>query len=303
MIATALALLLTAAAPGRLEVLCYHHVDDGKSGLKADRYTVSLRRLTEQIDWLRGEGWQPVSLQQIFDSREGKRPLPEKAVLLTFDDGYADVYSTVFPLLKRSGSPALIALVGSWMEAAEGGQVDVDGQPVPKSAFVSWDQVREMQASGLVEVASHTWDLHRSLRANAQGGTQPAAVIHPWRGPGLHESADELEARISADLQRSAAILERKTGRRPRAVVWPYGRYTGETQEAARAAGLPVMFTLRDGGNGPDTPLDELRRYLVMEETSLGGFAGEMRGNQGHDPVRAVRVDLDPGTQYRPIPR
>jgi peptidoglycan/xylan/chitin deacetylase (PgdA/CDA1 family) len=140
-----LALALAAPAPDRLVVLCYHGVADG-----ADRYALPVRRFTEQISWLRGEGWQPVSLQQVLDARAGRRPLPQKAVLLTFDDGYANFYTTVFPVLKRQYYPALLALVGSWLEVPEGGKADVDGQPVPRSSFLSWDQTA-IEAMPLME--------------------------------------------------------------------------------------------------------------------------------------------------------
>src|SRR3954463_5166005 len=286
--AVLLASALATPATSRLVVLCYHSVAD--TGL---RYTLPVRRFTEEISWLRGEGWQPVSLQQVLDARAGQRPLPQKAVLLTFDDGYADLYTTVFPILKRHDYPAVAAVVGSWLEVPDGGKVDVDVQPVPRSTLLSWEQIRELQASGLVELASHSWDLHRGVVANAQGNALPAAVTRIWRGPGAVESPDELRARVRADVERNSALIERKTGRRPRAMVWPYGRYSGEAQEAARAAGLQVMFTLREGANGLDTPLDELRRYIITGDRSLAEFAALMRGSQSETPVRAVRVDLD----------
>ena len=86
---------------GHFLALSYHDVrGDVVPGRDPDPYAVSTRRLVEWFDWMQRHGWQPVSLQQILDAREGREPLPANAVLLTFDDGLASVYSHVFPLLQ-----------------------------------------------------------------------------------------------------------------------------------------------------------------------------------------------------------
>ncbi len=290
-------LLAASPRPGDFAALSYHGIENG-SGAAPDaggaaRHAVEARKLEEQFTWMKANGWHPVSIDQILEARRGGHPLPPKAVLLTFDDGYADVYTTVYPLLRRHGYPAVVAPVGSWMDIPDGGEVDYDGRKVPRSSFLSWEQVREMQRSGLVEVASHTWDLHRGIRSNPQGNTQPAAVTREWRGAAGYETSAELRERVRRDLARSADAMERETGRRPRLVVWPYGRYTGELQDAARAAGMPVMLTLRSGPNRPDTPIDELHRSIVVEDPPLLDFAALLEASWPGDPVRAVRVDLD----------
>ena len=101
------------------------------------------------------------------------RRLPDKAILLTFDDGYESLYTRVFPLLKAYHYPAVAALVGSWMEDEPDGTVLYGDRKVPRSNFVSWDEAREMQASGLVEFASHGYDLHRGVQG--QSARQPDA--------------------------------------------------------------------------------------------------------------------------------
>jgi biofilm PGA synthesis lipoprotein PgaB len=298
-----LALMATLAAaagappPGGFVALSYHGIENGSGAGpvagQADRHAVEVKKLVEQFDWLRANGWHPVSVDQILEARSGGRPLPAKAVLLTFDDGYADVYRSVYPLLRLYGYPAVIALVGSWMDVPAGGSVDYDDKKVPRGSFLSWDEVREMQRSGLVEVASHSYDLHRGVRSNPQGNTQPAAVTRAWRADGRHETAGELRDRDRADLERNSALIERETGKRPRVMVWPYGRYSGELQEIARAAGMPVMFTLRGGWNTPATPLDEVKRSIIVEDPSLLDFAALLERAFTRDPVRSVRVDLD----------
>lgn len=104
-------------------VLGYHDVEDGA----ADQRYLSVRTsaLSDQMAWLRDNGYQPISVQQILDAHDGKIVLPEKAVLLTFDDGYSSFYTRVWPLLKAYNWPALWAPVGSWVDAPANKKVPV----------------------------------------------------------------------------------------------------------------------------------------------------------------------------------
>ena len=79
--------------------------------------------LAQFFDWLKGSGWNADLARRRGRRRRGLRPLPEKAILLTFDDGYRSLYTRVFPLLKVYRFPAVAALVGSWMEGRPDGTV------------------------------------------------------------------------------------------------------------------------------------------------------------------------------------
>ena len=258
------------------------------------RYAVSTSNLAAKFGWLRENGYTPVGLAQIAEARAGGRPLPPKAVLLSFDDGYADFYTQVYPLLRLYRYPAVIALVGAWMDAPAGTSVQYDNRPVPREAFLSWEQVREMVASGLVEVASHSYDLHRGVTGNPQSNEQPAATTRRYDpGSGRYEGdADYLE-RVRADLERNSRLIERQTGSRPRAMVWPYGRYNGATQRIARELGMPMMLTLESGPNTPEVPLDRIRRTIIEFDPDLDAFVDEIERVWPTDPQRVVHVDLD----------
>ncbi len=282
--------------PDAFVALSYHEVEPevGRAGAGAlGRYGIESSHLVAQFSWLRENGYTPVSLSEIVEARGGGRPLPPKAVLLSFDDGYADFHARVYPVLKLFGYPAVIALVGSWMDAPAGSQVEYDGRRVPRETFLSWDQVREMVAGGLVEVASHSYDLHRGVRGNPQGNQQPAATTRIVDAAGRYEGDDAYLRRIRADLERNSRLIERETGKRPRAVVWPYGRYNGATQAIARELGMPLMLTLESGPNLPATPLDRVRRTIVEFNPNLDAFVDEVERVWPEDPKRVVHVDLD----------
>jgi biofilm PGA synthesis lipoprotein PgaB len=280
------------AEPGSLLVLCYHEVRDDVRDA-ADPYAVDAAELASQFAWLRAHGYRPVSLDDVLAARRGERMLPEKAVLLTFDDGYRTFYTRVYPLLRLYGYPAVLALVGRWMETPLAERVPYGESELPRSDFLAWDEVREMVRSGLVEVASHSYDLHRGIRANPQGNLEPAAISRAYdSSTGRYEDEATYRARVRADLERASALLERATGRRPRAMVWPFGAYSGTTTAIARELGMPLAFTLEDGWNDPRQPLDALRRSLLRFNPTLADFVAAVPPPQP-TPRRVVHVDLD----------
>jgi len=121
-----LLLVVIATAPARAEppgqrfvAISFHDVVDQPGDLGAD--AVTTRTFVQFLDWLKGTGWTPVSLDDVSAAARGQRRLPDKAILLTFDDGYRSLYTRVFPLLKAYHYPVVAALVGSWMEDRAGG--------------------------------------------------------------------------------------------------------------------------------------------------------------------------------------
>ncbi|WP_230369808.1 poly-beta-1,6-N-acetyl-D-glucosamine N-deacetylase PgaB [Paludibacterium denitrificans] len=268
--------LAAAVAPSssQLVVLAYHEIDQNSPA--SDVNAVDTKAFVKQLEWLKGQGYHFVSVDDILADRAGSKPLPEKSVLLSFDDGYRSVYTNVFPVLKLFKAPAVIALVGHWLEVPDGQLVQYGNEKVPRSNFLSWQQIRELQASGLVEVASHSYDLHFGQVANPQGNQLPAATSQAYKGD-RYETHEEYLARVRADLQRNREILKAHLGKAPRVMVWPYGSYSRETIRPAAELGMPVAMTLDDGANTRDTPLSALHRLLLDANMKLSDFSYQFK--------------------------
>ncbi len=272
-------------------VLSYHDVKDTVAKeLSLGQTTVSTANLGQQFDWLKQEGYHIVSIQDLLDATAGKKQLPEKSVLLSFDDGYLSFYTRVYPLLKKYGYPAMVAIVGSWMDAkasaAEHGR--------PAEDLLNWEQIKAMSRSGLVEVASHSDDLHHGILGNPQGNPQPAGVTRIYDPAGkTYESDGAYSRRIKAEFKAASDSIWRGIGKRPRVMVWPYGEANQPLLRAAKAAGMNITFGLRDGRNTlADLPY--ARRLLVAENPSIEDFARMMTGLRTDDrPLHVAHVDLD----------
>ncbi|HKR26981.1 MAG TPA: poly-beta-1,6-N-acetyl-D-glucosamine N-deacetylase PgaB [Acidobacteriaceae bacterium] len=301
-------------------VLCYHDVRDDVGGspiplrasldarveiapdpgrFDADQYAISIRNLASQFDWLRAHGYHAISLQQLIDARQGRSTLPKNAVLITFDDGLRSVYTKAFPLLRAYRYPAVVAVVGAWADLPNDGSVDYGFRRFTRDDFATWDELREMQDSGLVEIASHTYDLHEGIVGNPQGNLIPAVLAHAWDAKSRqYETDEQYSARIRADLTRSSQEIQEKLGRAPRAIMWPYGSYTQVSQQIAASLGMISSFTLGlpvvfpDPGFG-NQGLSGIPRLVLMGNPTVADFAYKIEHTRLRNNIRAVQVDLD----------
>jgi peptidoglycan/xylan/chitin deacetylase (PgdA/CDA1 family) len=130
-------LLLAGCLRGKpeLPILNYHSVGD-----TADEYTVPVAAFEEQLDWLASHGFHTVSLKDLADSRQRRAPLPERPIILTFDDGKADALGIVLPALRKRGMRASFFVI-----------TDLVG----RAGYLTWDGVRALAEAGM-EIGSHT---------------------------------------------------------------------------------------------------------------------------------------------------
>ncbi|MDO7435979.1 poly-beta-1,6-N-acetyl-D-glucosamine N-deacetylase PgaB [Acinetobacter nosocomialis] len=228
--------------------LTFHDVRDDvlKEGDR-DIYAIQTKNLAQFFDWLSQSDWKPIRLKDIEEARKQGKELPHNAILLTFDDGALSSYSRIFPLLKQYRIPAVFALPTSWLNGNTKAGYEAYGQ----GNLVNWKQVREMQASGLAEFASHSDDLHHGVLANPQGNEQPAATSYMYlKSQARYETDVEYQQRILKDLKKSHDVLKKELGVEPKAIVWPYGAVNQQLEKLAQQAGFTFSFSLgRDGVN------------------------------------------------------
>ena len=272
-------------------VLAYHDVEDDA----ADQRYLSVRTsaLNEQISWLLHNGYHAISVQDILDAHDGKKTLPPKAVLLSFDDGYSSFYTRVWPLLQAWNVPALWAPVGSWVDTPANQKVNFGGLMTPRDRFATWDMVRELSRSPLIEIGSHTWASHYGIPANPQGSREPAIANRFYdKATGRYETDQQFSQRIGDDVRKVTEKITQVTGKAPRAWVWPYGAASGTSLAIARQQGYQLAFTLEDG-LGSVQDLGNIPRLLIAGNPSLKAFASTVSQVQERDPVRVMHVDLD----------
>ena len=284
-----------AFAQDRYGVLAYHSVVDESAAENQKQYfpqTISAQMLIKHFNWLKENGYNVISWQQVIDAENGKGTLPDNAVLLSFDDGYETMYNVVFPLLKAYNYPAVFAPVTGWLDTPADQKIAYADKMLDRSVFATWSQVKEMEQSGLVEVASHTHNLHNGINANPSGGQLPA-VIAPEYKNGKYETEDAYKNRLKSDFTRSVQTLVNHVGKKPRVMVWPYGQFNDVAVQLARQAGMPHYFSL--GEKIINKVGDKhIGRLLLNAETDLNTVKNYLDGiDESKQIQRVLHVDLD----------
>ena len=284
-----------AFAQDRYGVLAYHSVVDESAAENQKHYfpqTISAQTLIKHFNWLKENGYNVISWQQVIDAENGKGTLPDNAVLLSFDDGYETMYNVVFPLLKAYNYPAVFAPVTGWLDTPADQKIAYADKMLDRSVFATWSQVKEMEQSGLVEVASHTHNLHNGINANPSGGQLPS-VIAPEYKNGKYETEDAYKNRLKSDFTRSVQTLVNHIGKKPRVMVWPYGQFNDVAVQLARQAGMPHYFSL--GEKIINKVGDKhIGRLLLNAETDLNTVKNYLDGiDESKQIQRVLHVDLD----------
>ncbi|MGC5703867.1 poly-beta-1,6-N-acetyl-D-glucosamine N-deacetylase PgaB [Pseudomonas sp. NFXW11] len=279
--------------------IAYHDVEDRDP----DQRVVAVRtdRLLQQLAWLRENGYQPVTVDQILAARKGGPELPAKAILLSFDDGYASFYTRVMPVLRSYRWHALLAPVGTWIDTPANQPVNFAGEMRPRSQFLTWAQIREVSRSGLVEIAAHTDSSHLGILANPQGNMQPAAATRRYDATtGRYESEADFQARMRKDVSTISDKILAVAGYRPRVWVWPYGTADGSTLQVVDSQGYKLALTLDDGLDSLDNLMSSPRLLVVSDPDGMH-FSNSIVGAETPSPMRVAHVDLD--NVYDPDPK
>lgn len=291
-----LAVFSTAAfAQDYYSVLGYHSVVDDTAPKEEKNFfpqTLSASMLVNHFNWLRQNGYNIISWQQVIDAENGKGTLPEKAVLLSFDDGYRTMYNVIYPILKAYNYPAVFAPVVGWIDTPADGKIHYANKMLPRNLFTTWQEIREMEQSGLVEIASHTYDSHHGVLANP-GRSQIPAVISPTYIDNKYETKAEYRQRLTQDFTQSAQSIYRNLGKPPRIMVWPYGKFNDTAVDIARQAKMTHHFGL--GEKIINKVGDKhVGRLLVTAETDFATMKSFLDGIDDESKIqRTVHVNLD----------
>lgn len=224
----------------RLPILMYHRVAPTGSA-HTSRWRVTPEAFEEQLCYLRDAGFYSVTLEDWRIAMATKQPLPGRAVLITFDDGYLDFLTYAYPLLKRYGFSAVVFLVAhnvgksnSWDRAY--------GEELP---LLDWEQIRQLQAEG-IEFGSHTCS-HRPL----------TGLSH---------------IEIVQEAAQSRAILQQELGVPVRSFAYPHGDSNPVVEHLIGACGYVFGLSCQSGFSHFENSLLALPRIEIQGDENFQDF-------------------------------
>lgn len=232
----------------KLPVLMYHHVVP--DGTACNDMTVTVSKLAGDLQWLKDHGYETVLPRQLISGEA----LPEKPVLITFDDGYRSNYDLAYPLFRQYQAKAVISIM-------------VYMQDHNISSFMSWEMCREMADSGLVEIGSHTYQLHNLGERN--GNFTPGGINGIQRDP--NESDEEFQVRVLGDLQLSHDLIEANLGRDLTFFAYPFGIREPDAEALIQEL-FPVTVVTTKGTADLSAGTKHLTRWTVTMNTDLASI-------------------------------
>lgn len=218
-----------------------------------DAWTVRSDDFEKQLRFLDKNGYRTITMDELKSFMTGREEMPGNCVAITFDDGDRSVYRYAYPLLKKYDMKGTLFIVTSRV-----------GQSWNSLNISSWEELREMEESGVIDIESHTHDMHSKLRE----GDIPHPVFTV-----SGETMDKMrKEKIFNDLRRSRVSLKFQLGIKTNFLAWPYGFGTAVSDSLAAAAGFEGILTLKSGRNHPGDPLTEIKRFAVTSKTSFSRF-------------------------------
>lgn len=187
---------------------------------------ITLEQFEEQMQTLVDIGCTFITPQELLDAVESGSPLPSRAVMITFDDCSEQIYTQAFPILQQYGIKATVNVIGYYVEYR-------DNYDFP---LLSWDELAEMTASGLINLQSETYYSYVP-QLNVDGST-----TYPFSEARPNEEWADYWERITKDLLRNNLKLYTETGTMPIALAYPYGNSNDTTRQAMEAVGLKLGF-------------------------------------------------------------
>lgn len=190
-----------------------------------NRLSVSLGTFRKQMRFLKEHRYHVVPLAELEGLVSSGKRIPPKTIAITFDDGYKDNFTLAFPVLKEYGLPATLFIIVN---------------EVGRSDRLSWDEIKEMQASGLVYFGSHTL------------GPDP-----------LTKAGNEQE--LKRQIFGSKIALEEKLGRQVEAFSYPEGRFNAQIRGLVMAAGYKLAVATNPGKKFSNNDVFALKRLRISE--------------------------------------
>jgi len=215
-------------------ILTYHNLAEQAKG----RLVLAAASFREQMRYLKTNGYRVVSLAEFIEFTRLNRQLPQRAVVLTFDDGYHAFKDHAYPVLRELGFTATLFIYTDWVGAGR--------------ASLSWADLREMAAAGM-DIQAHS-KTHADLR-RAQGETEA-----------------QYARRMQAELEQPQELFNRNLGRRSPILAYPYGRWEEGLLPKVKEYGYIAAFSVRRQGNASFVRPLAGHRSQIYSEMTLDDF-------------------------------
>lgn len=242
-----------------IPIFLYHSVKPELEKNDGQDMVVTSAKFEEDLKYLKDNGYTSIDLKTLIDYKNNPRKrLPKKPFVITFDDGYLNNYEYAYPLLKQYKTKAVIYTI-VWSVGR--GKFVLNDNPI--TPHFTWEQGKEMMESGLVELGSHTFDMHNTSGISYGYEQSCGFGLEPMNG----ESTEDHYKRIYMDIEKSKFLMEENLGIDIRTIAYPYGKYNDTVIQVVKDLGFELGFIVED--DGPDKSIFEIKRIPVRNDKKM----------------------------------
>ena len=207
-------------------IIMYHQISENSS-LWGD-YVIPEKLLDSDFNYLKDNGYTPIKIKDLIDFTEGKKLLPQKPVIITFDDGQRSFLTKVLPLLEKYNFPANTIIVGSLVDLyTENGETD------DRYAYLNWNDIKILSEHPLVEIGHHSYNFH-------------SLGLRRGMGKIYGESNSAYTEIIKTDIKTLNDKLILNVGFVPYIMAYPYGIKNKTLEEIVKSEGFSVTLSCRE---------------------------------------------------------
>lgn len=253
--------VLSAQESKALPIVMYHQLTNNKS--KSGKYVLTVEQFEKDLIFLKEKGYKTVTKEQLLEYSQGKDDLPEKSVMITFDDGCETLYAYALPLLEKYGFTAVGFVIGALAD-----EYTENGDHNLSYSYLNWEDIKSLCDGGVIDIQSHTYNLHKNSSDRS----------------GLKKKKSETFEQYSEFLTEDTAKMKMKmsehTGKEPVAIAYPFGSFSKESEEILKSNGFKMAFTCEEKVNiikkSESDWLFRLGRYNRPEGISSENFFNKM---------------------------
>ncbi len=214
----------------QLPILMYHSVL--KDNKKAGKYVITPQKFEEDLIYLKEKGYTTISAKQLVRYVYSDGTLPEKPVVITFDDGMYNNFEYIVPILKKHNACAVFSIVGSYTD--EYTKSDITN---PAYSYMRWCDIKELADSSLIEFGNHSYDFH-NITASRYGTEKKKG-----------ESTLDYINVFYEDTQKMQSEFFSNCNFRPIIYTYPFGSYSKESERVLKKMGFLITFSCTEGIN------------------------------------------------------
>lgn len=211
-------------------IIMYHSILKDPS--RSNKYTVTPTVLEEDLKYIKDKGYTTVTITDLISYVYDNKPLPEKPIVLTFDDGHYNNYGYLFPLLEKYDMKAVISIVGSYTDKF----TETDEANLNYS-YLRWKDIKELMDIGRIEFQNHTYNLHSNTGKRI--GTKKI------KG----ETDEHYKNVLEEDILKLQQEFKENTNYIPQCFTYPFGGISNASLDIIKELGFKASLSCEQGIN------------------------------------------------------